>query len=127
MSNIDRMTSTSNLLESTFANQDLFVDLTQKDAETISGGYEVFQIKNNTKYNITHILDGHKDKPFLMKPGETWTYTAHQGGNIEFDVDSRNEYQLTKKYNLSNGGVYEFQDNKSTPGNPYDIELYSVA
>ncbi|NEO23982.1 hypothetical protein [Moorena sp. SIO4A5] len=107
------------------ANPDLFVDLNQKDAETISGGYEVFTIRNKTKYNVHYFVDGKLTK--FPKPGSSSVWTAYKGGIIKFDIDGRNNYKLWKKYNLANGGVYEFKDNKSTPGNPYDIDLYRVA
>lgn len=102
----------------------LVEELDEQAAETISGGYEVFTLKNDTRYNITYIVDG---KKWLHKPGESWIWTAYSGGKITFDTDGRNDYVQNKSYNLANGGKYEFQDNKKTVGNPYDIELYSVA
>ena len=109
------------------ANQDLFVDLNETDAETISGGYEVFTIRNKTNYNINYYVDGQLTQPQFAKPGSSSVWTAYNGGIIKFDKDGRNNYTLLQTYNLENGRVYEFQDNTSTPGNPYDIELYSVA
>ncbi|AFW95982.1 hypothetical protein ANA_C13307 [Anabaena sp. 90] len=93
-------------------------------AEIISGGYEVFTIKNNTGYDITHVLDG---TAFLIKPGEEFTYTAYSGGIIEFDADGRDDHDLSKSYDLEDGQIYEFQDNTYTTGNPYDIDLYRVS
>ncbi len=118
MSNIDTM------LKNTSTNQDLFLDLNEKAAETISGGYEVFTIKNETKYNLIHRIDG---KRFTMKPNSKWIYTAYLGGRIRFDSDMRKGYIQYKRYNLRNGGLYVFKDNKSTVGNPYDINLYRRA
>jgi hypothetical protein len=99
-------------------------ELSEQAAETISGGQEVFTIYNKTGYDITHVLDG---KAFDIKPNEGWTYTAYSGGIINFDADGRSGVNQNKTYNLGEGHVYEYQDNKSTPGNPYDIELYRVA
>ncbi|MBD2385192.1 hypothetical protein [Cylindrospermum sp. FACHB-282] len=109
--------------QSILQNFALVEEIDEQAAEIISGGYEVFTIRNKTQYNITHVLDG---KEFLMKPNEEWIYTAYQGGTIKFDVDGRDDYNQSKSYNLSDGKIYEFQDNKYTAGNPYDIELYSV-
>ncbi|NEP54206.1 MAG: hypothetical protein F6K65_37635 [Moorea sp. SIO3C2] len=105
------------------ANQDLFVDLNETDAETISGGYEVFTIGNNTPYNINYTIDG---TSWTHKPNETWTWTAYSGGTIKFDEDLRS-YINYKQYDLSHGGVYEFQFNNYTPNNPHDIDLYDIA
>ena len=118
MSNIN-----NKMLEIAFNNQDLFIDLDEKDGEKVSGGYEVFTIKNKTKYDITYTVDG---KSWTHKPGKEWVYTAHHGGIIKFDQDGRSGVKSYKKYDLANGGIYEFQDNKSTHGNPYDIELYDI-
>ncbi|MBD2677673.1 MULTISPECIES: hypothetical protein [Nostoc] len=110
--------------QSILQNFALVEELDEQSAEIISGGYEVFSIRNKTNYNITHILDG---TAFLIQPGEEWIYTAYNGGIIEFDIDGRNDYNLSKAYNLDEGRIYEFQDNNYTPGNPYDIDLYYVA
>lgn len=114
------MLNNQNILQ----NLALVEELDEQAAETISGGYEVFTVKNKTQYNITYVLDG---KQFLHKPNESWTWTAYSGGTIKFDEDSRSGYQQDKSYNLANGRTYEFQNNNTTPGNPYDIELYKVA
>ncbi|OKH53576.1 hypothetical protein NIES2101_10665 [Calothrix sp. HK-06] len=102
----------------------LVKEIDEQAAETISGGYEVFTIKNKTNYNVTHVLDG---KSFLIKPNQAYIYTAYSGGIIKFDTDGRDAYKQNKSYNLSNGRIYEFQNNNYTPGNPWDIDLYSVA
>ncbi len=123
MSNIDKM------LEITSANQDLFVDLNDKSAETISGGAEVFTIKNETDYEITYSLDG---KSWNHIPnandGRGWAWTTSNGGKgiIEFDQDVRPEFTANKSYDLANGGVYAFRENKTTEGHPWDIELYKI-
>ncbi|BAZ40316.1 hypothetical protein NIES4101_62770 [Calothrix sp. NIES-4101] len=102
----------------------LVEEIDEQAAETISGGYEVFTIKNKTNYDITYILDG---KSFLHKPNEEWIWTAYSGGKITFDTDGRNAYKQDQSYNLSNGRTYEFQNNNYTPGNPWDLDLYTVA
>ncbi len=124
MSNIDQMTSTSDLLEITSANQDLFTNLNAEDAETISGGAEVFTIRNNTLYNITYTVDG---KSWTHRPNESWTWTAYNGGIIGFDRDVRSNVRDYKSYNLADGKIYAFQNNNNTLGNPYDIDLYAKA
>ena len=115
MSNIDKM------LEITSANQDLFVDLNDKSAETISGGAkEVFTIKNGVNQSIQYNSDG---TWFYQKPGTTQKWTAYSGGTITFDKDVRSGFQ-SQKYNLANGDFYTFRPNKTTTWNPYDIDLY---
>ena len=119
MSNINKM------LEITSANQDLFIELDEKKAETISGGkQEVFTILNETKYNVAYRVDGKKK---IHKPGQIWIWTAWLGGRIKFDRDGRKGVRAYKRYNLSDGRVYVFKDDKSTPGNPWDIDLYKRA
>ncbi|MEH2253227.1 hypothetical protein [Nostoc sp.] len=104
----------------------LVEELDQEAAETISGGgYEVFEVRNKTGYNVSYTVDGTRTN--YPQPGSDRIWTAYGGGIIEFDTDGRNDYKQIQKYNLANGGVYEFQDNKTTVGNPYDIELYRVA
>ena len=105
--------------------QELFTELNPSEGAAISGGgLEVFTLKNKTKYNITYYLDG---KKWLHKPGQTWIWSTKKGGTISFDTDGRSNYKEIQKYNLSDGRVYEFQNNNYTPGNPYDLDLYKVA
>jgi hypothetical protein len=99
-------------------------ELSEQAAETISGGQEVFTIYNKTGYNITHVIDG---KAFGLQPNEGRVYTAYRGGMINFDADGRSGYKQNKTYDLGEGHVYEYLDNKSTAGNPFDIDLYRVA
>ena len=103
---------------------DLVEEINEQAAETISGGYEVFTIKNQTNYNVSYFVDGKKTN--YSKPGSSSVWTAYKGGMISFDTDGRSNYKEIKKYNLANGGVYAFRDNKSTKGNPYDIDLYRI-
>ncbi|MBO1052060.1 MAG: hypothetical protein HEQ25_08690 [Dolichospermum sp. DET73] len=110
--------------QSILQNFGLVEEIDEQAAEIISGGYEVFSIRNKTNYNITHVLDG---TAFLIQPGEEWIYTAYNGGTIDFDVDGRDDQNLSKLYDLEDGQIYEFQDNNYTTGNPYDIDLYRVS
>lgn len=108
-----------------FSAVNLVEDLDNKAAETISGGYEVFTIRNRTSNSdITYYVDGTISR--TLAPGEDTEWTAYSGGIIEFDQDNRSDVYASKTYDLANGGIYEFQDNGTTPGNPYDIDLYSV-
>lgn len=105
--------------------EDLFIELTPEETETISGGYEVFTVRNKTKYNIPYFIDGKYFKHKAGSVGQVWT--AYGGGRISFDVDSRSGHTKMKTYNLRDGEIYEFQYNTRTPGNPYDIELYKIS
>ncbi|MEH2454943.1 hypothetical protein [Nostoc sp.] len=104
----------------------LLEELDEQAGETITGGYEVFTVKNQTKYNVSYLIDGTKAPGYAAKPGGSAVWTAYSGGIVKFDTDSRNNYVQNKTYNLANGGVYAFRDNTTTKGNPYDIELYKV-
>ncbi|MCW5313755.1 hypothetical protein GTQ43_08035 [Nostoc sp. KVJ3] len=110
--------------QSILQNFGLVEEIEEQAAEIISGGYEVFKIRNNTGFNINHVLDG---TAFLIQPGEEWTYTAYNGGTIEFDADSRSDNYRPLSYNLDEGQIYEFQDNTYTTGNPYDFDIYRVS
>jgi hypothetical protein len=108
-------------LESLSANQDLWIELNDENAQTLSGGVkEVFTIENPIDFNGVYYIDG---KDYRHKSKETWEYTVYKGGNISFDKDVRNGIKTQKKYNLNNGDTYIFQYNKST-ANRYDIDLY---
>ncbi|MEO1185122.1 MAG: hypothetical protein AAFX46_10640, partial [Cyanobacteria bacterium J06636_27] len=78
----------------------------------------------SVKFNFSYLVDGKQTK--FPKPGASSTWTAYKGGKIKFDTDGRNNYKEWKKYNLSDGGVYAFRDNKGTKGNPYDIDLVRI-
>ncbi len=125
MSNIDKM------LEMTSTNQDLFVDLNEKDAETVSGGLwwpfpkkEKFTIYNQTKVRIPYSVDGKQTSyPY---PGVKVTWTTYGGGNIAFDYDFGRPGVQKRKYNLSNGSTYAFRYDTRTPYK-YDIELYKIS
>ena len=122
MSNIDA------ILEITRTNQDLFIDLNEKDAETVSrGAYEAFTVKNQTQKAVSYSVDGtswyHLPK---ANNGGGWVWTTFNGGEIKFDQDTRPEYTDYKSYNLYNGGIFAFRENTTTTGNPFDIELYDI-
>jgi hypothetical protein len=111
-------------LESVSANQDLWIELNDENAQTISGGAkEVFTIENPTDYDGIYYIDG---KDYRHKPDEAWTYTVYKGGRISFDKDGRDGVESQKKYNLSNGHTYAFQYNTST-SDRYDIDLYKIS
>lgn len=103
---------------------DLVEEINEQAAETISGGYEVFTIKNQTKFNVSYSVDGIRTK--RPKPGASSVWTIRTGGRVKFDTDVRKGVKIMKEYNLANGGLYAFRDNKATKGNPHDIELYRI-
>ncbi|MEH2352604.1 hypothetical protein [Nostoc sp.] len=102
----------------------LIEELDEQATETISGGYEVFEVRNKTGYDIPYGIDG--SVVGNLAPESSRIYTIYGGGGltIEFDVDISTDYKQLKKCTLTNG-VYEFQYNLST-AYPYDIELYFV-
>lgn len=117
--------------EITSVNQDLFVDLNEKSAETISGGrfengggkYEVFKIYNQTGAGSSnpYTIDGVRTK--YPKSNSFWV--TDRGGTIKFDYDYGRKGVQLKTYNLSNGRKYAFRYNTST-AYPYDIDLYDI-
>lgn len=116
MSNIDTMP------EITATNQDLFVDLNEKDAEVVSGGgKERFTIYNQTNVRIPYTVDGKR----TGRPYGNSVWTAYKGGIIEFDYDFGRQGVQSRKYNLANGGKYAFRYNRRT-GYSKDIELYRI-
>ncbi|MDZ8258552.1 hypothetical protein [Nostoc sp. ChiQUE01b] len=101
----------------------LIKELDEQATETISGGYEVFALRNKTEYDIPYAVNGIRTSD--LASGADLIYTTYGGGlTIEFDADVRIDYKKLKKYTLTDG-VYEFQNDPS-PDNPYDIDLYSV-
>ena len=99
---------------------DLVEELNEKDAEVISGGYEVFQIKNSTDYDLHYSVDGKNH--LLFSKGSTIWVTGKEG-TIKFDYDMTSGYKL-KTYNLSDRRKYEFQYDYSTWA--FDINVYDV-
>jgi hypothetical protein len=106
----------------------LIEELDEQAGETITGGAtEVFTVKNKTPYNVSYTIDGITAPGYAANPNDGYAvWTAYSGGTIRYDKDSRNDFKDYITYDLSDGGVYEFQDNTGTPGNPYDIQLYKV-
>ncbi|MDZ7964186.1 MAG: hypothetical protein RM368_04320 [Nostoc sp. DedSLP03] len=102
----------------------LIEEFDEQAAETIGGGYRVFEIKNKTVYDIPYAIDGTLTGTLAPDSDRIWTAYSGDGLTIEFDADVRIDYIKLKKYNLTDG-VYEFQNDLSTD-NPYDIDLYSV-
>ena len=115
------MSKINKRLENTFTNRDL-IELNDENAETISGGYELFTIKNQTNYNVGYSVDG---KIWQHKPNYIWRWSTSEEGIINFDTDGRLGVKSYKKYNLAGGKTYAFRDNTST-FDPYDIELYDI-
>ena len=120
--------------QSLWSEFDAVEELSEQAAETISGGGlftpfgeayadETFTIKNQTGYTIPIVLDGTK---FTTLPYESAIYTTHKYGTLSFDSDIRPGIKA-KTYNLADGSVYAFQNNKKTPGNPYDLDIYKIA
>jgi len=96
MLNIDTM------LERTSANQDLFVDLNENDAETVSGGSEVFTVRNETGGRIPYAVDGTQ----TTRPYGDSVWTTGRGGIIDFDYDFGLSGVQSRKYNLADGHTY---------------------
>ena len=113
MSNIDKM------LEITSANQDLFVDLNEKDSETISGGATV-TIANRTPSLVVFEMGKRK---YEIYPGKEGKYLTPGGfGSIKFDEDLRSAVTSNRFKILRDGGSYEFRPKEETI-NPHDIKL----
>jgi hypothetical protein len=121
MSNID------NMLESTSANQDLFVDLNEKDAETVSGGtlfvVEQFTIRNETDVLIPYAVDGTRTS--YPDPGSVSDWTAYDGGIVAFDYDFGLPGVQLREYDLAHGDTYAFRYDTRTDY-PNDIELFNI-
>ncbi|KST62040.1 hypothetical protein [Mastigocoleus testarum] len=116
--------------EITSINQELFADLNEKSAETISGGrfengggkYEVFKVYNQTgRYKIPYTVDGKRTK----YPSTNSFWVTDRGGLIKFDYDAGKPGVQLKQYNLQNGRKYAFRLNTRT-AYKYDIELYDI-
>ncbi|PHM06621.1 hypothetical protein [Nostoc sp. 'Peltigera malacea cyanobiont' DB3992] len=115
MLNIDKM------LETTSANQDLFVDLNEKDAETVSGGLEVFTVRNETGGRIPYTVDG----TLTNRPYGDSVWTTGRGGIIDFDTDFGLSGVQSRKYNLADGRTYAFRYDTTTSYTE-DIDLYDI-
>jgi hypothetical protein len=116
------MSNTGKMLESTFANQDLFIGLNEKDAETVSGGaLERFTISNQTNARIPYTVDGKRTS--YPNPGSVSVWTTGQGGITAFDYDARRPGVQLRRYNLSNNRQYAFRPDTRTSYKG-DIDLY---
>jgi hypothetical protein len=109
--------------QSILQNFALVEEINEQSAEIISGGYEVFTIRNTTGSMVICNLDG---SDITMQPGEEINFDSYDGGIIDFDMYAGSDTLIMKKsYNLSDGQIYEFQNNYDT-ANSEDIELYPV-
>ncbi|MDZ8088933.1 MAG: hypothetical protein RMY16_25800 [Nostoc sp. DedQUE12b] len=115
------MSNINTMLESTSANQHLFVDLNENDAETLSGGLETFTIYNETGLRIPYTVDG----TLTVRPYGDSEWTTGQGGIIKFDYDFGLEGVQLRTYNLADGGKYAFRYDART-SYAQDIELYTI-
>ncbi|MEH2146352.1 hypothetical protein [Nostoc sp.] len=115
MSNIHKM------LESTSANQDLLIDLNEKDAEIVSGGSERFTIRNETTVRIPYAVDGKQ----TTRPYGDSVWTTGRGGTIDFDYDYGLSGVQSRKYNLADGRTYAFRYDTRTSYSQ-DIDLFDI-
>ncbi|MBE8968523.1 hypothetical protein IQ277_20535 [Nostocales cyanobacterium LEGE 12452] len=115
MSNINKM------LESTSTNQHLFVDLNEKDGETLSGGSERFTIYNETNARIPYTVDG----KLTGRPYGDSVWTTGRGGTIKFDYDFGLAGVQLRTYNLADGRKYAFRYDTRT-SYTQDIELFDI-
>lgn len=98
-------------------------ELTEQAAETISGGAESFVLGNGTNGIVNFSLDGNL---FGLKPNEVAIFATSGNGIISFDEDFSTGLQA-KSYNLDDGGRYIFGFNLNVAGNPYAIDMRSIA
>ncbi|MEH2152456.1 hypothetical protein [Nostoc sp.] len=111
--------------QSILASFSLVQEIDEQAAEIISGGYDRFTIKNETEGNIYYYVNATRTKREFAKPRTSSVWTTASGGKIRFDTDERDDVINWKTYNLEDGKVYAFRENKST-SDPFDIELYAV-
>ncbi|NEP54183.1 MAG: hypothetical protein F6K65_37510 [Moorea sp. SIO3C2] len=114
------------------ANQDLFVDLNQKDAEKVSGGTvaqggvdqnEIFKIESQIRFTrVRYFVDGEAGR---LRFGQNALWFTNQGGSVTFDfLPFRRGFQA-RTVDLSSGRKYAFQFNTST-FRPLDINLVDI-
>jgi hypothetical protein len=115
------MSNINTMLESTSANQHLFVDLNEDDAETLSGGLERFTIYNETGLRIPYTVDG----TLTGRPYGDSVWTTGRGGIVDFDYDFGLAGVQSRKYNLADGRKYAFRYDTRT-SYTQDIELYDI-
>ncbi|MEM9510887.1 MAG: hypothetical protein AAFW67_06935 [Cyanobacteria bacterium J06638_38] len=117
--------------------QNLFEDLNQKDAETISGGIlgsilgkipnplgkETFTVSNETNDRIPYTVDWKQTThPY---PGSSRKWSTRLGGYIRFDYDTGRDGVQKRTYNLKDGHKYAFRYDTRT-AYAHDIELYDI-
>lgn len=117
MLTLDKMNSTSQLLEIASANQDLFIGLNQEDGEIISGGD--IGIKNDTNDTVKYTVDG--QQTMFGGPGQSSIWSNAGGKRITFDADARNDYVNNRTYTLTDGQNYAFKPD------PLAINLFKVS
>ena len=98
-------------------------ELTEQEAETISGGAELFTLVNNTNADIPFTIDGYL---FGLPAGYEGIFATAGNGIITFDSDVQPGIQANS-YNLADGGRYVFLADNRTATNPYDFDLASIA
>ncbi|OLT58770.1 hypothetical protein [Moorena bouillonii] len=114
------------------ANPDLFVDLNQKDAETVSGGRvaqggvnqnEIFKIESQIRFTrVRYFVD---DEAGRLRFGRNALWFTDKGGKVTFDfLPFRRGFQA-KTVNVDNGRKYAFKFDTSTP-RPLDIKLVDI-
>lgn len=119
------MLNNDKMLESTSANQELFVDLNEKDAETVSGGaLERFTIANRTNARIPYAVDGRRTR--YPNPGSVSIWITNRGGIVTFDRDVRRPGVQLRRRNLSNGARYAFRPDTRTSYRG-DIDIFRIA
>ncbi|AOX02284.1 hypothetical protein BJP34_25100 [Moorena producens PAL-8-15-08-1] len=99
------------------ANQDLFVDLNETDAETISGGIvsqggagpnEIFKIENQLVFgSVSYRIDNGPLRN--LNPGQSALWFSNQGGKIMFDSRPFIPGFQGKIVNAANGREYAFR------------------
>jgi hypothetical protein len=112
-------------IDKTTADSDLFVDLNQEYAQTISGGNtERFTVYNQTKDPIVRIpykVDGvETNRPY----GDS-VWTTGKGGIITFDYDFGRSGTQQRTYNLADGRNYAFRPDTRTAYTG-DIDLFDI-
>jgi hypothetical protein len=118
MSNINQMSAITDL-----SCTNILVDLTEEDAETISGGKERFTIRNETNLWIPYAIDGIQTKS--PGGGSVSVWTTGKGGRIAFDYDFGRAGVQSRRYNLADGRTYAFRlDTRTSYGG--DVELFDV-
>lgn len=114
------------------ANQDLFVDLNETDAETVSGGTvaqggvgqnEIFKIESQIRFTgVRYFVDGEAGR---LRFGQNALWFTNEGGSVTFDSLPFRRRFRPRTVDLANGRKYAFQLDTSTP-RPLDITLVDI-